>query len=185
MTARYRLDPGESRFTVQAFAAGVLSFLGHSPTFAVRDFTGTVNFEGGSLRGMRIELRVRADSLELLDPVSAADRREIEGTMRREVLQAAAHPEIRFDTADILGDPGARGRYLLRVGGWLSLRGLTRPLLLDAELLVFDDGIRLRGESPLRLSDYRITPVTALGGTIRLKDELRLSFDLAGLPEGP
>ena len=30
--------PGQSRFTVQAFAAGLLSFLGHSPTFAVRDF---------------------------------------------------------------------------------------------------------------------------------------------------
>ena len=52
------------------------------------------------------------------------------------------------------------------------------------ELQVFDDGLRLRGECPLRLSDYRIRPVTALGGTIRLKDELKLSFDLVGLPEG-
>ncbi len=51
MTARYRLDPGQSRFTVQAFATGLLSFLGHSPTFAVRDFAGAVRFDGG--RGRR------------------------------------------------------------------------------------------------------------------------------------
>jgi hypothetical protein len=35
------------------------------------------------------------------------------------------------------------------------------------------------------MSDHRIRPVTALGGAIKLKDELSLSFDLVGLPEGP
>ena len=39
---RYRLGPELSQFTVQAFASGMLSFLGHSPTFAVRDCTGMV-----------------------------------------------------------------------------------------------------------------------------------------------
>ena len=183
MTARYRLDPGQSRFTVQAFAAGMLEFLGHSPTFAVRDFTGVVSFEGGTASGMRLELTVRADSLTLLDEVKDADRREIEGTMRRDVLEAAAHPEIRYEAAQAAADAVAQGRYHVRVGGRLSLRDVTRQHPVDAELLVFDDGIRLRGETSLRLSEYRIRPVTALGGMIRLQDDLRLSFDLAGLPE--
>ena len=51
-------------------------------------------------------------------------------------------------------------------------------------------GVRLTGESTLRLSDYRIRPVTALAGAIRLNDELRLVFDLVAWkhgcdPEGP
>ena len=62
---------------------------------------------------------------------------------------------------------------------------MTRPHSVTAEILVFDDGLRLRGENSLRMSDYRIRPVTALGGTIRLKDELELSFDIVGFPEGP
>ena len=33
------------------------------------------------------------------------------------------------------------------------------------------------------MSEFGIRPVTALGGTIKLKDELKLSFDLAALPE--
>ena len=36
----YSLVPGESRFTIQAFARGALSAFGHSPTFAVSDYSG-------------------------------------------------------------------------------------------------------------------------------------------------
>jgi hypothetical protein len=42
----------------------------------------------------------------------------------------------------------------------------------------------LRGEFGLHMSEYRIKPVTALGGSIKLKDELKGSFDIAGIPEG-
>jgi polyisoprenoid-binding protein YceI len=182
---RYRLGPELSQFTVQAFASGMLSFLGHSPTFAVRGFTGTVSFEGDTINTMRLELTVRADSLELLDNVRPADQREIEGTMRGEVLETAAYPEIRFASAEVSGEPVARGHFRARIAGQLSLHGVTRPHAVDVEVLLFADGARLRGESGLRLSDYRIRPVTALGGTIRLKDGLKVAFSLAALPERP
>ena len=184
MTTRYKLDPGRSRFTVQAFAAGMLSFFAHSPTFAVRDFTGTLSFEGGRISGLRLELTIRADSLQLVDNVSAADRREIEGRMRTEVLETTAYPEITFRTTDVSAETLSPGRYRARIGGLLSLRGVTRPHPIDAEVVVYDDGVRVQGESSLRLSDHGIRPVTALGGAIKLKDELKLSFDLVAVPEG-
>ena len=88
-TTRYRLDPALSRFTVQAFASGLLSFLGHSPTFVVRDFAGDVEFDEEALPNARFEVVVRADSLHLADNVGPADRQEIEGRMRREVRATA------------------------------------------------------------------------------------------------
>ncbi len=185
MTARYRLGPGLSQFTVQAFASGMLSFLGHSPTFTVRDFTGSVAFEGGTINGMRLVLTVRADSLTLVDNVRPADRGEIEATMRRDVLETQAHPEVRFRSVEVSGGNVAQGHYRAHVAGQLSLHGVTRPHAANVEVLLFSDGARVQGESSLRLSDYQIRPVTALGGTIRLKDELRVLFNLAGLPEGP
>jgi polyisoprenoid-binding protein YceI len=183
MPVRYRFDPRQGRFTVRAFATGLLSAFGHSPTFAVRDFAGEVRFGGGEIENLALELSVRPDSLELEDRVSAADRKEIEDRMRRDVLETSAYKEITFRSTDVAFDPIARGRYRLRIGGLLSLHGVTRPHQVDAELLIIDDGLRLRGGGSLRLSDFRIKPVTALGGTIKLKDEVKLAFDILALAE--
>jgi polyisoprenoid-binding protein YceI len=183
MTARYRFDPTLSRFTVQAFATGLLSFLGHSPTFAIREFAGGLSFEDNPTQGLQLELTVKADSLELVDQVKPGDRREIETTMRTAALNIAAYPEIGYGAGDCTAERIDPGRYRARVAGQLSLHGVTRPHPVATEVVVFADGVRLRGESALRLSDFRIRPVTAVGGTIRLKDELRVAFDIAGLPE--
>jgi len=40
---RYRIDARRSEFTVQAFSEGMLSFMGHNPTFAVRRYGGEVH----------------------------------------------------------------------------------------------------------------------------------------------
>jgi polyisoprenoid-binding protein YceI len=185
MPTRYKLDPGHSRFTVQAFASGLLSLFAHSPTFAVRDFAGVLSFDGDAIAGMRLEMIVKADALALVDNVKAADRAEIEGRMRNDVLATAAFSEIKIDAAVVANERVSPGHYRVRLGVTLSLHGATRAQHTDAELLIFDDGMRLRGESALRLSDFGIRPVTALGGAIKLKDGLKVSFDLAALPEGP
>jgi polyisoprenoid-binding protein YceI len=180
MPTRYCFDASQSQFRVRAFAAGMLSFLGHSPTFAVRDFGGRLTVENG----MALELLVKADSLALTDPVGDADRREIEGTLRRDVLEVPRYPQILYEAAKVAAEPVAAGRYHLRIGGRPALHGVTRTQPVDADLLAFDDGVRMQGETALRLSDYRIRPVTTLGGTIRLRDEVKLLFDIAGIPEG-
>jgi polyisoprenoid-binding protein YceI len=184
MTVRYEFHPGESRFTVQAFATGLLSFAGHSPTFAVRDFRGSLSFEPGSMRDVALELTARAEGLELVGNFSASDRNEIETRMRRDVFETSAYPEIKYEAAGVAVTPITAGRYRVRFDGHLSLHGVTRPHQINAELQVLDEGIRLLGSCTLRLSDYRISPVSALGGTMRLKDEMTLNFDLIGLREG-
>jgi len=185
MTALYRIDRSRSQFSVQAFATGMLSAFGHSPTFAVRDFAGTVRLDGADLRDMGLELTVNAGSLELRDQVGPADRAEIERRMRGEVLETRAYPEITYRATEVAADPVDRGHFRLFIGGLLSLHGVTRPHGVDEELLIYGDGLRLRGGCPLRMSDFRIRPVTALGGAIKLKDEVKVSFDLVALPEVP
>jgi hypothetical protein len=118
-----------------------------------------------------------------VDQVKAADRAEIETRMRGEVLEIASYPEIHYEAAVLAGERASAGQYRLRLGGPLALHGVTRDHQAVAELLIFDDGVRLRGQCPLRLSEFAIKPVTALAGAIKLKDELKVSFDLAALPE--
>jgi polyisoprenoid-binding protein YceI len=183
VTTAYRLDPTKSRFTVQAFATGMLSFMGHNPSFAVGRFGGSMRFDGGKVSGMRLRLMIEAESLALDSPGSAADRREIESRMRNEVLETATYAEIAYEGDGVASETVSPGRYRLRINGRLSLHGVTAVHPVEAELVVYDDGVRVRGESQLRLSEYRIRPVTALGGAIRLKDDLKGMFDIAGVPE--
>jgi len=185
MMSRYRLDNKTSRFTVKAFATGLLSFAAHSPTFLVTDVRGGIDVEANDLNRMKVEVTVNADSLEIIDHVSAADRQEIEGRMRREVLETGQYREIVFRSTEVSLSPIARGRHHIRMIGPLSLHGATHRFQVEGELVVYDDALRIRGENSLAMSDHGINPVTALAGTIRLKDEVMLSYDLAFLREAP
>jgi polyisoprenoid-binding protein YceI len=181
---RYLLDASQSRFTVQAFVRGAFSALGHSPTFAIREFTGELRMPTDEAAGASVQLKVRASSLALTDPVSAKDREEIESRMRNEVLETASFPEIVFQSTAITASKIAEGWYRLGIAGELSLHGTTNPHRVDAQLRVIEDEARLSGDCELLQLAYRIKPVSALGGMISLKDELKLTFDLVGRSQG-
>jgi len=51
--ARYKIDAGRGNFTVQAFATGLLSFVGHNPTFAVERYGGEIQFVAGNSEVIR------------------------------------------------------------------------------------------------------------------------------------
>jgi polyisoprenoid-binding protein YceI len=158
----------------------MLSGLGHSPTFAIREFTGELRFTPETLAEASFHLTVRADSLTVIDSVSPKDRAEIEGQMRREVLETAVYPEIDFQSTEIAADKVADNWYRLRLKGELRLHGVKGAQPVDAQLRILEDQVRLSGQCTLLLSAYRIKRVSALGGLIKLKDELKFDFDLAG-----
>ena len=91
---RYIIDPEVSRFTVQAFAGGMLSALGHNPKFVARDFTGEVSFDLDAPEEASLRMTMPAASLTLVDDVSDSDRRTIERTMHEQVLEDSRFPEI-------------------------------------------------------------------------------------------
>ena len=94
---RYCADPRASRFTVQAFAGGALSAVGHNPTFAVRDFRGEVEFDPKDPSAGSLRIVIAATSLALTDNVSQKDRQEIERTTQKQILESHRFPEITYD----------------------------------------------------------------------------------------
>jgi hypothetical protein len=97
-----------------------------------------------------------------------------------EVLETAAYPEIDFQVAEITADKVADNWYQLRINGELRLHDVKRPQPVDAQLRILEDQMRLRGQCTPLLCAYCIKRVSALGGLIKLKDELKFDFDLAG-----
>jgi polyisoprenoid-binding protein YceI len=174
----YAIDPDMSRFTVRAFASGMLSALGHSPTLAVRDFTGQAEFAPGSLDAAALHIKIKAGSLNVTDNVSDKDRREIERTMNQEVLETARYPEILFDSSKVSASKVGDGQYLINLVGDLSLHGVTNSEPLSAQVALIGDTLRAHGEFSLSQTSYGIKPVSIAGGSLKLKDELKCSFDI-------
>lgn len=66
---RYILDASRSRFTVQAFASGMLWAFGHNPTIGIKEFTGSLIFSPETAEKPTLEMVINAHSLESVDPI--------------------------------------------------------------------------------------------------------------------
>lgn len=173
---RYRIDPPASRFTVRAFAGGPLSAVGHNPTFAVRDFRGEVVYDPDEPGASSVRLIVGAGSLTANGSLSEKDRREVEGTTREQVLESGRFGEIVFHCP--ASGVTAVGPTQLTLNGELSLHGITRPETVSVRLYPAGETLRAQGDATLRQSDYGIRLVSVAGGMLKVKDEVKLAFDI-------
>jgi polyisoprenoid-binding protein YceI len=177
---RYLVDANGSRFTVRAYATGMLSAFGHNPTIAIPDVQGEVQFASGTLEDATLRIVIQAASLVVTDDISDNDRQEIERRMHDEVLETNGFPEIIYECSHASSiQKMGEGLYLVALNGELALHGVTRNLPVSARVTLKGDSVRAAGEFSIRQSDYEIRPVSAAGGTVKLKDELKLSFDIS------
>ncbi len=180
----YRLVPEQSKFTVQAFAEGLFSAFGHDPILDIKDFTGEAQFVPGSFESASVKITIQADSIVLSNGVKEKDRLEMEQTMREQVLEIAKYPEIVFVSSNISVTRLAEGRYRARVIGDLTFHGATQKnLWITSEVTVNGESLKAKGEFSLKQTDFGIKPFSAAGGTIKLKNELKFSFDIAAQKE--
>lgn len=178
----YLIDVNQRRFVAQAFAKGMLSAFGHNPRFVIRAFDGAVEFDPAAPNDASVWIMAPAGSLDLMDDVSEKDRREIERVTREKVLAADRYPQITFRSASVAMCQTAAGRYEARIVGALTLRGVTRECAIDAKVAFEGDDIRATGGFSLRQSDFNIRPISVAGGLLKIKDEVKLSFDILARP---
>jgi polyisoprenoid-binding protein YceI len=180
----YRIDVSVSRFTVRAFASGMLSALAHNPTFAVRRYEGRVQFDPANPTSAALTLTIVAPSLELTDDVSAKDRGEIMRVMHQDVLEDDKYSTIVYDCPAASASVTKNGsdQFRVQLDGRLTLRQVTRPQSLTATVAATPAVLRAYGEFSVSQSDYGISLVSVAGGAIKVKDELKCAFDLVARP---
>ncbi len=180
---RFRIDSQGSRFTARAFAGGALSAMGHNPTFAIRDFSGEVVFHPDDPASSSLRLVIKAASLALADSVSDKDRREIERMTQEQVLESDKFPEITFECA--ASGVAAVGPMQLTLAGDLTLHGVTHAQTVTVRVYLMGDTLRGQGEATVRQSDYGIRPVSVAGGMLKVKDEVKVAYDIVARRVGP
>jgi len=174
---KFALDTNASRFTVQAFATGMLSSFGHNPKIAIRDYDGDIQFVPDTYANAVVRLRVRTSAMEVQDEMSGDDRKKLEQTMF-DVLEVQRFPTALYETKQITVQKQTEDLLLARASGTLSFHGVVQTQPLDARVSRLGTMLRISGDFSLRQSDYAIKPVSFAGGTLRLKDELKFTFEL-------
>lgn len=169
------IDAARSSVEVAVSRSGLLSAFGHDHRITAPIASGEVRSEGGP----RTEFTFGARSLRVADSdLSDADREKVQSTMTGpEVLDAARYPEIVFRSTSI--DAAGAGRW--SVSGTLTLHGETRPVRAEVSL----SNRHYRGSTAFKLTDFGIRPPVVAGGTVRVRDEVRIVFDVAVEEPGP
>ena len=164
-----KIDGPHSTLTVRVYKSGFLSAFGHNHEIRAPIQSGEVKESDSP----SVELQVDAHKLRVLDPeVSEGTRAQIQDTMHGvQVLDDVHFPEIRFQSTAV----EARGPDHWIVHGNLALHGKDRPVAVEVTL----KGEHYRGSATLKQTDFGITPVTVAGGTVKVKDEVKIEFEIA------
>jgi polyisoprenoid-binding protein YceI len=181
---RYTIDKRASKFTVQAFADGMLSFLGHSPTFAARDYEGLIACDPETGEGTSFTLKVKAASLDLLDDLSSSDRRAITEKMHDQVLESENYPEIVYDcpASNMRVTRTGDGQFDVSLNGNLTLHGVTNSHPIAGKVIASPAMLRTFGEFQIPQTSFNIKLVSVAGGILKVKDDLKCIFDLVARP---
>ncbi len=94
-------------------------------------------------------------------------------------LKENVQPVIRFELQQVEEILSEGGKELLRATGTLSAAGRSVTVPMEVEVTRKSDGSLLfSGEQPLKMTDFGITPPTAMLGTIKAVDEFSVKFEL-------
>jgi polyisoprenoid-binding protein YceI len=179
------IDAGESRVTILVGKAGVLSFAGHAHEVVAPAVRGRVSFDPLDWPHASVSLEFDAAALRVTGKGEAAsDVPAVEKTMLGErVLDVQRFPTVAFQSRHVSVAIGAPGVAALTIDGDMTLHGKTRELTIRASATIDIAGrVTASGTFTLKQTDFGMVPVTAAGGTVRVKDEIEIQFVLKASP---
>jgi polyisoprenoid-binding protein YceI len=163
----------------QVKSGGLLWFLGHSHHMAVRDFKGEAQLTPGDILPAALIIDIKAESLEETAPNFTPEQKKIiNTTMRKEVLQVGEYPEITFRSSDIKIEKKGENQFAARLAGELALHGVVKPVNIPASISIKGDTLEATGHFSVKRSDYGVKTHSIKWGTIRVRNKIRFTFNI-------
>jgi polyisoprenoid-binding protein YceI len=161
---------------------GLFGFAGHAHEVVAPALRGTVEFDKTDWPRSTVRIQFDAAALKVTgrgEP--AGDVPEVQRVMLSEsVLDVRRFPSIVFTSRRLTVTAQTPASADIAIDGDLTLHGVTRPTTVRAAARLGVDGvITARGSFSIRQTDFGIQPVAAGGGTVRVKNEVTVAFDLA------
>jgi polyisoprenoid-binding protein YceI len=174
VTDLWTLTASDGELLIRTGVAGRAARMGHRLMIAMTRWEATVAW--AAAEPVTAELTVEVDSFEVLSGeggvkgLSAPEKVLVKSNALKS-LDASRYPEIRFaaDTIDKTGNG-------YRLTGKLHIRGKSRKHVIDLCTEDLGDSWRMSVESVVRQTDYGVKPYSLLMGSVRVTDEVSVSF---------
>ncbi len=175
----YCLDANSGNLHVYTFKEGLLSKLAHDLLIDVTDFKVNLEIPEAGFASGSLELEIQANSLKVIcalkdgertDALKEKDIADIEKDMGGKVLHPDKFPTANFRSKTIQEKDGG-----YKINGDLNLHGVTKTIDFDIDT----NGENLKGMISLLQKDYGIKPFKAMMGTLKIKNEINIGFDLS------
>jgi polyisoprenoid-binding protein YceI len=169
--------PGRGHFQIHVGTAGLFGAFAHDHLIQAQQLEGCASIDPKDLTRSSIKVTFSTAGLRVLDPKeSAEDRAKVQKTMESEVLRIAEYPRITFESTAI---ERAKSTNEFQVRGVLTIRGKTQPVVVPVTVSQPADATyRVLGAARFKQTAFGIKPIQLGGGTVKVKDELRVDFDL-------
>lgn len=97
--------------------------------------------------------------------------------LMQEALKAKRHPEITYELASAAIERSDGATFVARTLGKLTIAGTTREIEMQISGRRGEDNAYiLKGEVPIRMTDYDVKPPTAMLGTVKTGNDVVVSF---------
>jgi polyisoprenoid-binding protein YceI len=151
---------------------GTLSFDGRA---SAGDFTGSTTSVTGEMKGGGLT--------EVRGWVEAPVRTLATGNQRRDrdlnkSMESEKYPTIRFELTNVAVREPTGDSVSVMLHGRFIIHGVTREATVPASVVFHSQGIRLRGETPLNLKDYKIGGLSKALGMLRMHEKIVVHVDL-------
>jgi hypothetical protein len=187
----------ESRLMMLVYRAGALAAVGHNHVIACHCLSGTIYLPRDPMRA-GFDLRIAVTQFSVDDPALRAAEHSADfpadvpqsarqGTRHNmlgaALLNAARYPDIALRSAGLRPSAdGRRGDIVAQV--LVELDGEWHPVAVPLRYEIRADEIVASGEFPLRQTSLGLTPFSALGGALRVRDGMKVALRLVARPRG-
>jgi polyisoprenoid-binding protein YceI len=172
----YSFSAAQSQLTLTLVQEGVLRKIHPTHTVGVKSFSGRIHMPADESKASA-ELNAESKSFVNQDKsMSDFERGGFHKVLHGEVLASDRHPTIKFRSAAISNIQKSGDNRSFTLHGDLTLRGVTKRVAFPVKVTINGNQLRATGEEHIKQTDFGITPYSGGLGTIKIGDQLKVSF---------
>ncbi len=176
MAKTYSMLAAQSQLSLTLMQEGLLRTIHPTHHVGVKNFTGRIQLPADESKATA-ELDAEAKSFVNIDKnMSDFERSGFHKVLQEDVLASERHPTIKFRSVSVSNIQKSGDHRSFTLNGDLTLRGVTKRVSLPIKVTLNNNQLRATGEGTIKQTDFGITPYSGGLGTIKMGDQLKVSF---------